>query len=348
MVIGGIGYRWWVRGAVTAMLLALPVGAQGADKHCPAQQGALHDVCVDQAIINFVACLRETSNGVITTKVYNKTSTTSGAGVKADLGIRLISKGVDAGVDVDNKQFSDVVTSAVSTFGSEIPQHCKELARLRSRPSSPSRPKVNPSAPKTAPPVSPPTPSQTAVIPVDAEAAAIDELMRQGAEHSANGRVDFAIYAYQQAHDKSGRKNPEAAGHLGFLKRNRSDYPSALYYLRNALDNLDHPWVKSNRTQLEDALEDVKTKIASPPAQPDRGAGKRTEAPPPDTARTPIVAVTRSQIEVNAPTSSALYHRWWFWTAVGGFVAAGAATAFLIVNESPNYPTPTMGTYRAN
>jgi hypothetical protein len=49
-----------------------------------------------------------------------------------------------------------------------------------------------------------------------------------------------------------------------------------------------------------------------------------------------------------AASERPFYARVWFWVAVGVVAAGAGATALVLGSRSPSYPSPTMGTFRAN
>jgi hypothetical protein len=57
-------------------------------------------------------------------------------------------------------------------------------------------------------------------------------------------------------------------------------------------------------------------------------------APPPDDPPLFVAAPHRS----DPPSPAPVYQRWWFWTAIGGAVAAGVATAFVLKPTSGGSP----------
>jgi len=60
-------------------------------------------------------------------------------------------------------------------------------------------------------------------------------------------------------------------------------------------------------------------------------------APPPASSRTVAPANPALDFHTQAPEQPSVFHRWWFWTAVG---AAAAATVVIIVVSSRGHAPP--------
>jgi hypothetical protein len=62
-----------------------------------------------------------------------------------------------------------------------------------------------------------------------------------------------------------------------------------------------------------------------------------SQAPPPASSNTPAPANPALDFHTQAPEQPSVFHRWWFWTAVG---AAAAATVVIIVVSSRGHAPP--------
>jgi tetratricopeptide (TPR) repeat protein len=79
---------------------------------------------------------------------------------------------------------------------------------------------------------------------------------------------------------------------------------------------------------------------AHPPARPAGTAAPRLAQIPPPPAWQPTPGPAPGLMVVDerpAPAPRPLYKRWWFWTAIGGLVAAGA-TAYVLTRPAPVSP----------
>lgn len=197
--------------------------------------------------------------------------------------------------------------------------------------------------------------------PPTVKLASSAEARRRAAQFTAEAQSayhdnDFerASVGYQRAY--AAVPAPELLFNLGQCQRQLGRPARAVGYFEaylNAKPNTPH------RATVQQLIAEAKAAIpvqepatvasSAPPA-----GGADPAAPSRPMLNTKILHIT--PLAANDYTSStlrddnehpALYERWWFWTGVGVLVAAGAATAFVLLDEDPAAePQTTLGSIR--
>ena len=177
------------------------------------------------------------------------------------------------------------------------------------------------------------------------------------------GKYHDAAVEYEKAYEL--KNDPALLFNIGQAYRLANDHLEALTayrsYLRRSPDAPNRVEVQSHIEELQQIVDSEKRSSTSPPmgvlrpgqapegASPSPPAEQRTSPPPapPDVAATSPSTSPSVVGDVTAapPEHKPFYKKWWFWTAVGGVVVAGAVVGIAVAATTPHNASAPPGAY---
>jgi len=167
------------------------------------------------------------------------------------------------------------------------------------------------------------------------------EAFQRGNQHYALGEYQAALQEFKEAYRNF--EEPTFLFNIGQCERQLEQRADAIrayrMYLVNAPDAPNRDTVRALIERLERELADERAAKPTTPA-----TVTVSPAPVPAAALPAKESPAVTEIHRSKPA----YKRWWFWTAIGGVVVAGAAAGVAVALTRPSTPTvnATFGTAR--
>lgn len=176
-------------------------------------------------------------------------------------------------------------------------------------------------------------------------AAPADEAQNKAMEHFRKGRKLYQVSEYRSALEEFKRgylfkEDPVFLFNIGQCHRQLGERDEAITFYKRYLTAQPRA---ENRAQVEQLIREVQS---ARPAEPAPAPPVLTAPPPaaPPAPRFEPVAVDlafpteRTEAQPAAVEGPSVFRRWWFWTIVGGAVAAGTGV-FLLTRRQAGDPT---------
>jgi tetratricopeptide (TPR) repeat protein len=175
--------------------------------------------------------------------------------------------------------------------------------------------------------------------PARAQSASPEGLARRHYERGTSlynlGQFEEAIAEYRKGYEQ--KADPVFLLNIGESYRQLGAQEKALFFYKRYLSALpDAP----NRPQVEEKVASLEQLVA---AQQRARSPAPPEPLPPQLAApgAPALATGAPDLTAAPPPAGPVWHRWWFWAAVGGVVAGGIAVGLLVSSAKQSKPPET-------
>jgi tetratricopeptide (TPR) repeat protein len=175
--------------------------------------------------------------------------------------------------------------------------------------------------------------------PARAQSASPEGLARRHYERGTSlynlGQFEEAIAEYRKGYEQ--KADPVFLLNIGESYRQLGAQEKALFFYKRYLSALpDAP----NRPQVEEKVASLEQLVA---AQQRARSPAPPEPLPPQLAApgAPPLATSAPDLTTAPPPVGPVWHRWWFWAAVGGVVAGGIAVGLLVSSAKQSKPPET-------
>ena len=178
------------------------------------------------------------------------------------------------------------------------------------------------------------------------------EMYKRAQVHYRTGDLDKAAAEFKESYELY--PAAETLFNLAQTHRLLKNYEKAVFFYRQFLatgetGQADRKVIQERIAELEKIIEQQQHAQAAPPQGPEPPAtGARvspSQAAPPDS-----IVVMKTQEAKRAPAPTPVYRKWWFWTIIGGAVAAATAVGIGIgassATQAPPAPETSLGVFR--
>lgn len=176
------------------------------------------------------------------------------------------------------------------------------------------------------------------------------------------GKYHDAAVEYEKAYEL--KNDPALLFNIGQAYRLANDHVEALTayrsYLRRSPDAPNRVEVQSHIDELQQIVDSEKRSATSPPmgvlrpgqapegtppAPPSEPRTSAPGAPSPEAVVAPATTPVAADVVAASPEHKPFYKKWWFWTAVGGVVVAGAVVGIAVAATTPQNASAPAGAY---
>lgn len=173
------------------------------------------------------------------------------------------------------------------------------------------------------------------------------ELTEVAERHYNAGQFEIAAEKYAEAY--AAYPAPELLFNLGQCQKHLGNHRRAVFLFERYLRNKPNA---PNKALVEEIIAEERAKAKEQPREPDTKSGAPSsvdsdlDAEQADATRAGVFEEPGSGPEpADEPSGTAVYEKWWFWTAVGAVaVAAGGTAVFMATrNDEQDTPTGTLG-----
>jgi tetratricopeptide (TPR) repeat protein len=176
--------------------------------------------------------------------------------------------------------------------------------------------------------------------PARAQSASPEELARRHHERGTSlynlGQFEEAIAEYRKGYEQ--KADPVFLLNIGEAYRQLGAQEKALFFYKRYLTAVPEA---SNRAQVEEKVASLEQLVAA--QQRARSPAPPQPLPPQltDPGAPPLATSAPYLTATPPPAPGPVWHRWWFWAAVGGVVAGGLAVGLLVSSAKQSKPPET-------